>query len=77
MSHRKIDLRWADALLGKVASCFYLVSCSIGGQLLWWGGRICSDGSMFIPLGVDPILKGLYCPGKHRGSLMGCFPLWN
>ena len=53
---------------------FNFVSCPIGGQLL--GERICSSGSRFFPFGVDPILKGLYCPGKHTGSLMGCFPLW-
>ena len=59
---------------GKQLLDFYFVSRPIGGQVL--GKRICSSGSKFFPLEVNHILKGLYCPGKHTGSLMDCFPLW-
>ena len=39
-----------------------------------WGKESAPVGASFFPLGVDPILKGLFCPGKHTGRHMGCFP---
>ena len=35
--------------------------------------RIFSPKSKFFPFRVDPILKGLHCPGKQTGSYKSCF----
>ena len=37
--------------------------------------RICSHGSKFFPLRVDPFLGRLCPPGKQTGSHKNCLPL--
>ena len=36
--------------------------------------RICSPRSKFFPLRVDPIWKGLHCPGKQNKKSQKLFP---
>ena len=72
-SYRKIDLRLADALLGKAASCFLFCLMPYWRSAL--GEKNLLQWEQVLPFGSG-ILKGLYCPGKHTGSLMRCFPLW-
>ena len=36
--------------------------------------RICTVRSKFFPSRTDPILQGLYCPGRQTGSHKSCFP---
>ena len=52
---------------------FFFASHLFRGQHL--KERICSPRSKFFPLRVDPILKGLHCPGKQTGSHKSRLPL--
>ena len=72
-SYRKIDLRWADALLGKAASCFfYFVSCPIGGQLL--GGKNLLQWEQVLPFESGPYFERAVLSWKAHRKSHGLFP---
>ena len=62
-------------ILSQESNSFIFIFASqlIRGQFL--KKRICSPKSKFFPLRVDPIWKGLHCPGRQTGSHKNCFLL--
>ena len=57
---------------GSNSVIFIFVSIFNMGQLL--KEMICSLRSKFFPLGVDPILEELGCPGNQTSSHESCSP---
>ena len=60
---------------GKYSATFIVASHVNWGQLI--KERICSSGSKFFPLRVDPTLERFSCPGRVIGSHKNCLPLKN
>ena len=54
----------AEAAL--ISFFFIFISHLISGQLI--KKRVGSPRSKVFPLRIDPMLKGLHCPGKQKGS---------
>ena len=61
-----------SASKGSNSVIFIFVSIFNMGQLL--KEMICSLRSKFFPLGVDPILEELCCPGNQTSSHESCSP---
>ena len=66
-SYRKIDLRWADALLGKAASCFLFCLTSYWRSAL--GGKNLFQGEQVLPFGSGTYFEKAVLSWKaHRKS---------